>query len=89
MHRAFRITAALGAVLFALVGLAACGGIPGDAVVSVDGKSITKDTYTHWLNVEGKQNGAKRRGDSESSVHDAGTLAETRQVVRHELLKGC
>jgi foldase protein PrsA len=49
--RAFRITAALGAVLFALVGLAACGGIPGDAVVSVDGKSITKDTFNHWMNV--------------------------------------
>ena len=51
MPRAFRITAALGAVLFALVGLSACGGIPGDAVVSVDGKSITKDTFNHWMNV--------------------------------------
>lgn len=51
MPRAFRITAALGAVLFALVGLAACGGIPGDAVVSVDGKSIKKDTFNHWMNV--------------------------------------
>jgi foldase protein PrsA len=49
--RAFRITAALGAVLFALVGIAACGGIPGDAVVSVDGKSITKDTFSHWMSV--------------------------------------
>ncbi len=51
MPRAFRITAALGAVLFAIVGFAACGGIPGDAVVSVDGKSITKDTFNHWMNV--------------------------------------
>jgi foldase protein PrsA len=49
--RAFRITAALGAVLFALVGFAACGGIPGDAVVSVDGKSITKNTFNHWISV--------------------------------------
>jgi foldase protein PrsA len=37
--------------LFALVGLAACGGIPGDAVVSVDGKSITKNTFSHWMSV--------------------------------------
>ena len=51
MPRAFRFIPALGAVLFALVGLSACGGIPGNAVVSVDGKSITKDTYAHWLNV--------------------------------------
>jgi foldase protein PrsA len=49
--RAFRITAALGAVLFAVVAFAACGGIPGDAVVSVDGKSITKDTFNHWMSV--------------------------------------
>jgi foldase protein PrsA len=49
--RAFRITAALGAVLFALVGISACGGIAGDAVVSVDGKSITKDTFAHWMSV--------------------------------------
>jgi foldase protein PrsA len=45
------MTTALGAVLFALIGLAACGGIPGDAVVSVDGKSITKDTFNHWMGV--------------------------------------
>jgi foldase protein PrsA len=50
--RAFRTLPALGAVLFALVGLSACGGgVPGDAVVSVDGKSITKDTFAHWMNV--------------------------------------
>jgi foldase protein PrsA len=49
--RAIRIIPALGAVLFALVGLSACGGIPGNAVVSVDGNSITKETYSHWLNV--------------------------------------
>jgi foldase protein PrsA len=45
------MTTALGAVLFALIGLAACGGLPGDAVVSVDGKSITKDTFSHWMGV--------------------------------------
>jgi foldase protein PrsA len=49
--RAIRIIPALGAVLFALVGLSACGGIPGNAVVSVDGKSITKDTFNHWMSV--------------------------------------
>ncbi len=51
MPRAIRIIPALGAVLFALVGFSACGGIPGDAVVSVDGNSITKDTFNHWLSV--------------------------------------
>jgi foldase protein PrsA len=49
--RAIRTIPALGAVLFALVGLSACGGIPGNAVVSVDGNSITKDTFNHWMSV--------------------------------------
>ena len=48
--RALRFIAALGAVLFAVVGLAACGGgIPGNAVVQVDGTPITKATFnTGW-----------------------------------------
>ncbi len=52
MPRAFRVIAALGAVLFALVGLAACGGIPGDAVVSVDGTTRSRrTTFNHWMSV--------------------------------------
>jgi parvulin-like peptidyl-prolyl isomerase len=66
--RTFRITAALGAVLFALVGLAACGGIPGDAVVSVDGKSITKDTFNHWMSVAAASSSAS--AGSKSVVPD-------------------
>jgi foldase protein PrsA len=34
-----------------VVAFAACGGLPGDAVVSVDGKSITKDVFSHWMGV--------------------------------------
>jgi foldase protein PrsA len=48
-----RSIAALGAVFFATVGLAACGssGIPGDAVVQVGSTPITKTTFEHWLGV--------------------------------------
>jgi foldase protein PrsA len=46
-----RFLPALGAVFFAVVGLSACGGIPGDAVVQVDGKPITKTTFNHWMGV--------------------------------------
>jgi len=46
-----RFVPALGAVLFAVVGLSACGGIPGNAVVQVGGSSITKDTFNHWMSV--------------------------------------
>jgi foldase protein PrsA len=33
------------------VAFSACGGIPGDAVVSVDGNSIPKNTFNHWMSV--------------------------------------
>jgi len=46
-----RSLSALGAVLFALVGLSACGGIPGDAVVQVGGTPITKSAFEHWMSV--------------------------------------
>jgi foldase protein PrsA len=37
--------------LFALVGLSACGGIPGDAVVQVSGTPISKTAFEHWMKV--------------------------------------
>jgi foldase protein PrsA len=47
-----RFIAALGAVLFALVGISACGGgIPGDAVVQINGTPITKDAFNHWMGI--------------------------------------
>jgi foldase protein PrsA len=47
----FRSIAALGAAFAVAAGLAACGGIPGNAVVQVGGTPITKATYEHWLSV--------------------------------------
>jgi foldase protein PrsA len=37
--------------LFAVLGLAACGGVPGDAVVQVGGNPITKTAFDHWMTV--------------------------------------
>jgi foldase protein PrsA len=58
----FRLTAALGAVLFAVIGLAACGGgIPGNSVVNVEGsQAITKDAYNHWLTVAASGSGGEK-----------------------------
>jgi foldase protein PrsA len=51
-----RFIPALGAVLFALVGLSACGGIPGNAVVKVGDASISKDAFGHWMAVAATAN---------------------------------
>jgi foldase protein PrsA len=60
----FRFISALGAVFFAVLGLAACGGggIPGNAVVQVGGNPITKATYEHWLSVAAASSSAAAPG---------------------------
>lgn len=66
--RLLRGTAALGAVFLVGAAVAACGGVPGNAVVSVAGTPITKAAFDHWLGVAaagsaspeaGKKNAAK------------------------------
>jgi foldase protein PrsA len=37
--------------------VAACGGIPGNAVATVDGNAIEKASYDHWLNVAARSSG--------------------------------
>lgn len=53
MTKTLRFFSALGAILFALVGLSACGssGVPGNAVVQVGSSPITKATFDHWMEV--------------------------------------
>ena len=53
MTRSIRLFAALGAVLFAGVALAACGGgVSGTDVVAVDGaNAISKAAFAHWMKV--------------------------------------
>jgi foldase protein PrsA len=48
----FRVLSALGAVLFAIAGLSACGGgVPSDAVATVAGTPITNSAFGHWMAV--------------------------------------
>jgi foldase protein PrsA len=52
VSRPVRQIAALGAVFFSVAGLAACGGgVPGNAVVAVNGQPISKETFNHWMAV--------------------------------------
>jgi foldase protein PrsA len=52
VSKSFRLISALGAVFFVSLALVACGGgIPGNAVVQVNGTPITKAAFEHWIGV--------------------------------------
>jgi foldase protein PrsA len=55
--RTARLVPALCALLALSVLVAACGGVPGNAVATVDGTSIDKTQFDHWLNVAAKSSG--------------------------------
>lgn len=60
-----RSISALGAVFFAAVGIAACGGsdgVPSNAVAQVNGTAITKSTFEHWLKVVSNSSAATANG---------------------------
>ena len=57
MIKAVRPLLASCALLGAGVLLSACGGVPGNAVATVDGNSIDKASYEHWLNIAAKSSG--------------------------------
>jgi foldase protein PrsA len=53
---------ALCAFFFAVIALASCGGIPGNAVLTVDGKPLTKTTFNHWMGVAAVSSSAAAGG---------------------------
>jgi foldase protein PrsA len=48
---------ALGAFFVPAAIVAGCGGVPGNAVAEVDGNTIEKNTFDHWLTVASKSGG--------------------------------
>jgi foldase protein PrsA len=52
-----KLAALLCAVAVPAAVVAGCGGVPGNAVASVDGNPITKATFTHWMTVAARSGG--------------------------------
>src|SRR3954452_3029370 len=50
-------TLALGAFFVPAAIFAGCGGVPGDAVATVDGTAIEKNDFDHWMTVAAKSGG--------------------------------
>jgi foldase protein PrsA len=61
MNKAVRVLLALCALTAVVAVAAGCGGgsVPGNAVASVNGDSIDKSEFTHWMNVAVKSSGQK------------------------------
>jgi foldase protein PrsA len=57
MNKAVRPVLASCAVLAVAALVAACGGVPGNSVATVDGKSIDKSQFDHWMLVATKSSG--------------------------------
>jgi foldase protein PrsA len=66
MIKAARLLLALCALCATAAVAAGCGGVPGNAVAEVDGTSIQKEEFEHWMNVA-----AKSSGQPNASVPDA------------------
>jgi foldase protein PrsA len=57
MLKAARLLLALCALAATAAVAAGCGGVPGNAVASVDGDPIEKEEFEHWMNVASKSSG--------------------------------
>jgi foldase protein PrsA len=57
MTKAVRLLLALCVLAVPAAIVAGCGGVPGNAVATVDGTAIEKTAYDHWLQVAAKSSG--------------------------------
>jgi foldase protein PrsA len=57
MHKASRLIISACVLLGVSATVAACGGVPGNSVATVDGSSIPKSDFNHWMLVAAKSSG--------------------------------
>jgi foldase protein PrsA len=57
MNKASRLIFSACALVGVSATVAACGGVPGNSVATVDGQSIGKTDFSHWLTVAAKSSG--------------------------------
>lgn len=51
MRSPIRSISALSAVFIAAIGIAACGGVSGNEVAKIEGTSVTKSAFDHWMTI--------------------------------------
>ena len=81
MKKAARIVLSLAAVAGAGATLAACGGVPGNSVATVDGEAIEKQDFSHWMTVASKQSGAQNAAVPDPANDYAKCVAAKRKAT--------
>jgi len=82
MTKVVRLALPLCALIALVAIVAGCGGVPGNAVATVDGNSINKDDFNHWMNIA-----AKTSGQPNASVPDAPDFKQCIDQKRKSLPK--
>jgi foldase protein PrsA len=82
MTKAVRLLLALCALTAIVAVEAGCGGVPGNAVATVDGTAINKDSFNHWMTVA-----AKTSGQPNASVPDSPEFTKCVEQKRKALPK--
>jgi foldase protein PrsA len=81
MIKAARIALSLAAVAGVGATFAACGGVPGNSVATVDGESIEKEDFSHWMTVASKSSGAQNAAVPDPADDYAKCVAAKRKAT--------
>jgi parvulin-like peptidyl-prolyl isomerase len=81
MIKAARIAISLVAVTGVGATFAACGGVPGNSVATVDGESVTKADFSHWLSVAAKSSGQANAAVPDPDADYAKCIAAKRKTT--------
>ena len=81
MIKAARIVLSLAAVAGVGATFAACGGVPGNAVATVDGEAIEKQEFTHWMTVAAKSSGSQNAAVPDPDADYAKCVAAKRKAT--------
>ena len=81
MIKAARIALSLAAVAGVGATFAACGGVPGNAVATVDGEAIEKTDFSHWMTVAAKSTGQANAAVPDPEADYAKCIAAKRKAT--------
>ncbi len=85
----FRSLRALGAFFVAATAIAACGdSVPGNSVASIDGETITRSDFNHWLGVAASTTQAPNSGKADYSPPDFAACVANKKKTAPKPAKG-